>query len=105
MTIYYEYETEEDEMNSNSDEDSSDEDTYHFLSTNSNYIQNIFNPSNNFISNNHNQNDNNNNQMNPFIFSKNNNNRLEITTTPITEIIRRQPPAQTWGIGNYEKYH
>ncbi|KAN0037436.1 hypothetical protein ACTFIV_002784 [Dictyostelium citrinum] len=34
------------------------------------------------------------NQMIPFIFS--NNNRLEITTTPVKEIIRRQPPTQTW---------
>ncbi|KAN0026227.1 hypothetical protein ACTFIV_007211 [Dictyostelium citrinum] len=74
----------------------------------------LFNPNNSFISNNYNQNDNSNNsisqgnnQMNPFIFSNNNNdnNRLEITTTPITEIIRRQPPTQTWGISNYEKYH
>ncbi|KAN0028548.1 hypothetical protein ACTFIV_010394 [Dictyostelium citrinum] len=31
--------------------------------------------------------------------------RLEITITPITEIIRRHPPTQIWSIGNYEKSH
>ncbi|KAN0034969.1 hypothetical protein ACTFIV_001509 [Dictyostelium citrinum] len=47
-----------------------------------------------------------NNYTNPFIFSNNNNDKniLKITT-PITEIIHKQPLTQTWGIGNYEKYH
>ncbi|KAN0018636.1 hypothetical protein ACTFIU_008564 [Dictyostelium citrinum] len=94
-------ENKEDEMKSSSDEDSQMK-TYedeaikeqnveepgqsnHITSYphNSKYIQNIFNPSNSFISNN--QNDN------------NNNSQAKITTTPIIEIIR--------GIGNYEKYH
>ncbi|KAN0018333.1 hypothetical protein ACTFIU_010949 [Dictyostelium citrinum] len=80
-----------DEMNSSSDEDSQMKTksqvnqmlghvfgVKHITSYphNSNNIQNIFTPINNFISNNYNQNDNNNNsigqgnnQMNPFIFS------------------------------------
>ncbi|KAN0023505.1 hypothetical protein ACTFIV_007891 [Dictyostelium citrinum] len=61
---------------------------------NSNNIQIIFDPNNNFISSNHNQNDNNSHRP-----------KLEITTTPITEIISRQPPTQTLGIGNYVRYH